>query len=471
MDDPNITIEEYIRLEEEKAQKRGKVFNWETAKYGKIWYDEVIHDLKSVETEFPAIAVNEKVSSETLSCEPTVSSLNDEIDFRISFDDSDDEDYTVIFEKNLFSYKIISTNDLKTDSENDNEKVMHSLPSHVPVTNMALPPREQRHLFLRYQGLKYTDADIEDFETRLTRIYKREVHRVQVFDFRGLPDLMAKGLSGRILMEHMDAQGVSLFTSRAILGTTPSYTAIRDPILRLCHRLIACSTAGRSQTPNKVTVTDLFYLRGIDFVARLAEHFGLLTTEILGGLTVIAPELPVIDMAELVRLQIYGQLDDTWAWVSMRPERQPDATAGALEVAEDAPAVDEGGQAVPAPDLVKEISTNIGEEFTKSGDLKEVRPIRRMGGDQANKKERGTSSASSTIGFDVESLAKLMVNDSYNVQKGLNMTELLQMKKMELAKEVEIRHMNRRKKDEALYLSTTHEELKGVIRARWNLTF
>ncbi|GKA19534.1 hypothetical protein Tco_0699449, partial [Tanacetum coccineum] len=36
MDDPNITIEEYIRLEEEKARKRGKVYNWETAKYGKI---------------------------------------------------------------------------------------------------------------------------------------------------------------------------------------------------------------------------------------------------------------------------------------------------------------------------------------------------------------------------------------------------------------------------------------------------
>ncbi|GJU70578.1 hypothetical protein Tco_1256837 [Tanacetum coccineum] len=36
MDGPNITMEEYIRLEEEKAQKHGKVFNWETAKYDKI---------------------------------------------------------------------------------------------------------------------------------------------------------------------------------------------------------------------------------------------------------------------------------------------------------------------------------------------------------------------------------------------------------------------------------------------------
>ncbi|GJS32908.1 hypothetical protein Tco_0531290 [Tanacetum coccineum] len=96
MDDPNLTMEEYIRLEEEKARRRGKVFNWETAKYGKIWYDEDVHDLRSVETKFPAIVFNDNLASnETLSCEPIVSSLNDnEIDFRISFDESDDEDYT-----------------------------------------------------------------------------------------------------------------------------------------------------------------------------------------------------------------------------------------------------------------------------------------------------------------------------------------------------------------------------------------
>ncbi|GJS23187.1 hypothetical protein Tco_0451819 [Tanacetum coccineum] len=46
----------------------------------------------------------------------------------------DDEDYTVIFDKNSFSYKIISVNDLKTDSENDNEKVnMPSFPSPEPM--------------------------------------------------------------------------------------------------------------------------------------------------------------------------------------------------------------------------------------------------------------------------------------------------------------------------------------------------
>ncbi|GJY97985.1 hypothetical protein Tco_0514895 [Tanacetum coccineum] len=130
MDNPNITMEEYIRLEE--------VYNWETATYGKIWNNEDVHDLGSVETEFPAIVFNDTLTSEaTLSCEPTVSSLNDnEIDFRISFDESDDEDYTVIYDKNSFSYKIISVNDLKTDSENDNEKVnMPSFPSPEPTVS------------------------------------------------------------------------------------------------------------------------------------------------------------------------------------------------------------------------------------------------------------------------------------------------------------------------------------------------
>ncbi|GKC31748.1 hypothetical protein Tco_1039042 [Tanacetum coccineum] len=125
MDDPNITMEEYIRLEEEKARRRGKVYNWETATYGKIWDNEDVHDLGSVETEFPAIVFNDTLTSEAaLSCEPMVSSLNnDEIDFRISFDESDDEDCAVIFDKKSFSYKIISVNNLKTDLEYDNDKV------------------------------------------------------------------------------------------------------------------------------------------------------------------------------------------------------------------------------------------------------------------------------------------------------------------------------------------------------------
>ncbi|GJY13568.1 hypothetical protein Tco_0382877 [Tanacetum coccineum] len=85
-----------IWLEEERARQHGKVYNWETAKSGMIWYNEDLHGLRSIETEFPTIVFNHKLSSKkTLSYEPTVSSLNNnEIDFRISFDEFDDEDYT-----------------------------------------------------------------------------------------------------------------------------------------------------------------------------------------------------------------------------------------------------------------------------------------------------------------------------------------------------------------------------------------
>ncbi|GKA28466.1 hypothetical protein Tco_0714634 [Tanacetum coccineum] len=250
-----------------------------------------------------------------------VSSLNDEIDFRISFDESDDEDYIVVFDKNSFSYKIISSNDLKTGSENDNEKVNKPLfltpeplvsciddldffkdfknefpaivyndtltskldfsteptlcPQHIDEFNlndetllseddeveqsilyfndllpfnivypddlksdngnddneivmkqssgdMAVSLRDQRHQYLSYEGLQYTVADIADFETRLTKIYKgEEVYELERVYF-SLGNTFNRG----------DAD-------------------CWDPMLRLCYSLIACSIAGRSQAPEK----------------------------------------------------------------------------------------------------------------------------------------------------------------------------------------------------------------------------
>ncbi|GKB90018.1 hypothetical protein Tco_0962290, partial [Tanacetum coccineum] len=133
MDDPNITMEEYIRLEEENARRRGKVFNWETAKYGKIC---------------------------NALCEPTVSPLNDnKIDFRISFDESDDEDYTVIYDKYSFSYKIIYVNDLKTDSENDNDKVnMPLFPSPQPMVRCLYDLDFFKDFENEFPVIVYTDA-------------------------------------------------------------------------------------------------------------------------------------------------------------------------------------------------------------------------------------------------------------------------------------------------------------------------
>ncbi|GJY09650.1 hypothetical protein Tco_0377835 [Tanacetum coccineum] len=76
-----------------------------------IWDNEDVHDLGSVETKFSAIVFNDTLTSEaTLSCEPMVSSLNnDEINFRISFDEFDDEDWTASIRRILGNGYGVST--------------------------------------------------------------------------------------------------------------------------------------------------------------------------------------------------------------------------------------------------------------------------------------------------------------------------------------------------------------------------
>nr|GEX53105.1 hypothetical protein [Tanacetum cinerariifolium] len=96
MDDPNITLEEYIRLDEEKSQRHGRTFNWQTATHGKVKCCEDEDDcFTNFETKFPTIVFDDTLTSDAiLSCEPTVSILKgNKIDFRISFDESNDEDY------------------------------------------------------------------------------------------------------------------------------------------------------------------------------------------------------------------------------------------------------------------------------------------------------------------------------------------------------------------------------------------
>ncbi|GJU90106.1 putative ribonuclease H-like domain-containing protein [Tanacetum coccineum] len=86
MDNTNITMKEYIRLQEEKALSRA------------IFLDNTLK------------------SEAAILCGPTVSSLNDnEIDFRISFDESDDEDYMNEFPAIIYNDALTSKFDLLTE--------------------------------------------------------------------------------------------------------------------------------------------------------------------------------------------------------------------------------------------------------------------------------------------------------------------------------------------------------------------
>ncbi|GJV81947.1 hypothetical protein Tco_1517817 [Tanacetum coccineum] len=228
----------------------------------------------------------------------------------------------------------------------------------VDFTDMeTLPPRDQRHLWLRYQVEGYTDEIVHDFEQRLEMIFGRQVNRVHILDFEGLTSDMRQDLAERPRMVYTRDDGQEVFVSHAwrrlfeirapldpstfssalagsvvrwgdgkdgfraywlgservipnkgdlsdywveiscdrdFLRGSPSYTYIRDPVRRLCHR----QAEGRKSSAR---------LSGGYFIRRLAHHFGL-----------------------------------------VNDERQPDTAAGAPRAAEDAPGVDEGAQAGPA---------------------------------------------------------------------------------------------------------------------------
>ncbi|GJT61939.1 hypothetical protein Tco_1005472 [Tanacetum coccineum] len=76
MDDPNITMEEYIRLEEEKARRCVRCITWKLLRM--VRSGIIVHDLGSVETEFPAIVFNDTLTSEALLCEPKHSKNDNE---------------------------------------------------------------------------------------------------------------------------------------------------------------------------------------------------------------------------------------------------------------------------------------------------------------------------------------------------------------------------------------------------------
>ncbi|GJT21878.1 retrovirus-related pol polyprotein from transposon TNT 1-94 [Tanacetum coccineum] len=159
MDDPNITMEEYIKLQAVKSQRHGRMCNWETATYGKVYCDNLDFFI-DFETNFPAIVYNEaSTSNENDFSKPTVSIYNEikaEIDFNMSFSDFDDVDYTFICDKNSFSYKLILVDDLKPELVNNDDEIntelslenidIKPIDSVVRISNDTTPVESDEHL-------------------------------------------------------------------------------------------------------------------------------------------------------------------------------------------------------------------------------------------------------------------------------------------------------------------------------------
>ncbi|GJW35548.1 hypothetical protein Tco_0058468 [Tanacetum coccineum] len=164
-------------------------------------------------------------------------------------------------------------------------------------TIYGITSEEQGHAWLRFDTQDYTEEEIRDFETQLGKLRMEHTDAEGQVLFTNYAWRALFGIRGPLVREFMVVLGLHIveemetdgfraywhaslrvIASKAelrdywtgissngdFLTIIPSYTLIREPLRRLCHRLIAFTIAGRGQAPKKVTTTDLFYLRSMD---------------------------------------------------------------------------------------------------------------------------------------------------------------------------------------------------------------
>ncbi|GJZ18845.1 putative reverse transcriptase domain-containing protein [Tanacetum coccineum] len=331
---------------------------------------------KDFKNEFPANVYNDALTSKLdSSTEPIkIPHRIDEFDLKTetSFSKCDEKEQNVLYFNDLFPFNIIHLDDLNSDKDNDDDDkidIKHSSGDNVINTDdgayaqryAPLPPHNHRHLWLHYQ-----------------------VNQVHILDFEGLTPDMRQDLAERIRMVYTRDNEQEVFMSHAwrrLFGIQAplvqefileffSTCRIRDEMgldVAGLHTTEEMAEDGFGAywlgservipdkgilASEKVTATDLFNLRSMDRratnVSYLLAHY-LFSTDGLRGLLVVSRELPLIYMGELVKLNICMEIGDDWAWVAPGPKRQQVAVAGDPEAAKDAPAVDEGAQANPAP--------------------------------------------------------------------------------------------------------------------------
>nr|GEX19022.1 hypothetical protein [Tanacetum cinerariifolium] len=134
-------MEEYIRIEEEIARKREKVFNLETAHSENdndkvnmplfpppeptvICFDD-LDFFKDFKNEFPAIVYNDAQTSKSdLLTEPILSPQHiDEVDDKTLLSECDEEEQNVLNFNDLYLFNVIYPNDSKSGKDNDDDKV------------------------------------------------------------------------------------------------------------------------------------------------------------------------------------------------------------------------------------------------------------------------------------------------------------------------------------------------------------
>ncbi|GKF34273.1 hypothetical protein Tco_0107473 [Tanacetum coccineum] len=110
----------------------------------RVSYSNNLDFFKDFENEFPAIVYNDSLTSKLdLLTEPTVSPQHiDEFDLKdeTTFSKCDEEEQNVLYFNDLFPFNIIYLDDLKSDTDNDNDRIDIKQPSGdmsvIPLPNV-----------------------------------------------------------------------------------------------------------------------------------------------------------------------------------------------------------------------------------------------------------------------------------------------------------------------------------------------
>nr|GEU56749.1 hypothetical protein [Tanacetum cinerariifolium] len=316
MDDPNITMEEYIRIQAQKARR---------------------HDF---EADFPTIVYNDAfTSNENVSSDPTI---------------------WLYYPENRDIYGLVNWVYV-LDVAGLTEEMGQTLADKMRVVYTGT----EGHVFFTSHAWRRL------FEIRallLGGARRRMTWRefILALGLHTTEEMVEVGLevywlgNARAIPDKGDPRDYwnQISSDRDFLGVTPSFTFIQDPARRLCHKLISYSI---SRKKNVLYLLAQYLFRHAEgrkngsrmtrgyFIGRHVEHFGLVSDVVLMGLFVIACMLLVINLDKLIKLNIFVRLGDTLAWVASGLKRQLIAGAGAPEVFEGALDVDEGAQAIPAP--------------------------------------------------------------------------------------------------------------------------
>nr|GEW84334.1 hypothetical protein [Tanacetum cinerariifolium] len=189
------------------------------------------------------------------------------------------------------------------------------------IDMVPLPPRDQRHLWLRYQEIFVSHAWRRLFEIREPLVQE---FILEFFITFRIGSEMRLDVTDTLCFQLGGARGdlsgywIDISSNGDFLRSASSYTYFKDPVRRLCHR----HAKGRKSDAR---------LSGGYSDGRLAHHFGLVSDDRLRGLSFVTRKLPLIDMGKLVKLNICMEVGDDWAWVAQGAERYQVTAVASLE--------------------------------------------------------------------------------------------------------------------------------------------